>query len=128
MQPPGLGSQPQHLASQPQDLPRQARLLDGESFKRALRGRQRRDGERFAVVGLVNGRGLARLGVTVGRKVASRAVDRNYLKRLAREAFRRERLNLPHLDLVVRPKRPLRRDEGALALAELQGLLRGFRP
>jgi ribonuclease P protein component len=42
----------------------------------------------------------ARLGLAVSRKVSRRAVERNRIKRLVREAFRR-RHDLPALDIVV---------------------------
>lgn len=52
-----------------------------------------------------NDLGLTRLGISVGRKVGN-AVVRNRWKRLIREAFRRQRLDLPvGLDLVVRPRK-----------------------
>ena len=44
----------------------------------------------------------ARLGVVVGKKLLKRAVDRNRVKRIVREQFRRERPNLPACDLIVR--------------------------
>ena len=43
-----------------------------------------------------------RLGVVVGKKLLKRAVDRNRVKRIVREQFRRERPNLPACDLIVR--------------------------
>ena len=44
----------------------------------------------------------ARLGVVVGKKLLKRAVDRNRVKRIVREQFRRERPQLPPCDLIVR--------------------------
>ena len=38
----------------------------------------------------------------VAKKLARRAVQRNLLKRLAREAFRLRRASLPNIDLIVR--------------------------
>lgn len=43
----------------------------------------------------------ARLGLAVSKKQARRAVDRNRLKRVIREQFRRRRTALPPLSLVV---------------------------
>ncbi|MCX7176609.1 MAG: ribonuclease P protein component [Proteobacteria bacterium] len=44
----------------------------------------------------------ARLGLVIAKKLAHRAVQRNLLKRLAREAFRLARQGLPSYDLVLR--------------------------
>lgn len=46
---------------------------------------------------------MARLGLTISRRVAKRAVDRNRLKRIARESFRLQRA-LPAWDFVVMAK------------------------
>jgi ribonuclease P protein component len=49
----------------------------------------------------------ARLGLIVAKRLARRAVQRNLLKRIAREAFRLARPGLPAHDLVLRlTKRP----------------------
>jgi ribonuclease P protein component len=47
--------------------------------------------------------GAARLGMLVSRKHASRAVERNGIKRCIREAFRLEQERLGALDVLVRP-------------------------
>ena len=44
----------------------------------------------------------ARLGIVVGKKLLKRAVDRNRVKRVIRDQFRRLRPQLPPVDLVVR--------------------------
>lgn len=44
----------------------------------------------------------ARLGLVIAKKLARRAVQRNLLKRTAREAFRHIRHELPHYDLILR--------------------------
>ncbi len=50
---------------------------------------------------------IARLGLIIAKKLAARAVQRNLLKRLARDAFRQVRRDLAANDLVLRlAKRP----------------------
>ena len=50
---------------------------------------------------LPNGLDRARLGLVVPKRVAPRALDRNRIKRIAREAFRAHSAGLPALDLVL---------------------------
>lgn len=70
----------------------------------------------------------ARLGLVVGKKLLKRAVDRNRVKRVIREQFRRARPQLPPVDLIVRlAARPVPLDTGALVgdfLALLEKLQR----
>ena len=47
-----------------------------------------------------------RLGLIVAKRLAKRAVQRNLLKRLGREAFRQLRMSLPAADLVLRLAKP----------------------
>ena len=49
----------------------------------------------------------ARLGVVVAKRFAKQANQRNLVKRIVREQFRRRRATLPALDLVVRLNAPL---------------------
>ena len=48
-----------------------------------------------------NEAGQARLGLAVGIKAAGNAVQRNRLKRLARESFRHAQQDLPPVDVVI---------------------------
>jgi ribonuclease P protein component len=53
------------------------------------------------VIARPNGLGLARIGLAVGVKSAGNAVNRNRIKRVVREAFRRTKQELPSVDIVV---------------------------
>jgi ribonuclease P protein component len=69
-----------------------------------------------------NRAGISRLGVTVSKKVAPRAVSRNFAKRLVREGFRRAFPAACAVNVIVRVRRQLDRKtakDGAEALARL---------
>jgi ribonuclease P protein component len=103
-------------------LSRRARLSGRDVFDSLLRSRSAR-GERFVVHAVGNGSAFARLGIVVSKRVARRAVDRSYLKRLIRETFRREQTKLAGFDVLVRPRRLLSRVDAAAATTELRSLL-----
>ena len=65
---------------------------------------------------------MARLGVVVGKKQLPTAVARNYAKRILRETFRLQRLNLPALDYVVRVNKPINQSDALLVRHELINL------
>lgn len=65
-----------------------------------LRYLERRTGEDRAAID------RARLGLIVPKRLAKRAVLRNLLKRLAREAFRHSQAGLPPMDFVLRLAKP----------------------
>ena len=65
----------------------------------------------------------ARLGLVVAKRFLRRSVDRNLVRRLAREHFRLMRCKLPSRDLILRlAAKPVALDRRALA-QEIQGLL-----
>lgn len=71
--------------------------------------------------------GTARLGVVVAKKLAKRANVRNLVKRIVREQFRKARVALPPLDLVVRLHAPVNAATRAMInedVAQLLGRLR----
>ncbi|WP_263770804.1 ribonuclease P protein component [Propionivibrio soli] len=82
-------------------------------FRRAIKGRyfllHYRIQETSEAVG-------ARLGLVVGKRLLRRSVDRNLIKRLAREQFRAIRCILPPRDIVLRlAAKPESLDKRALA-------------
>jgi len=93
------------------------------AFGILARSRRAARSERFLVQVSLNGGDLARLGIVVSRRTARRAVDRNRLKRLVRETFRRQQRELSGFDVLVRPRRVLRGEEKRAAREELRALL-----
>lgn len=59
----------------------------------------------FLVLARANGREISRLGLVVGKKTASSAVERNRIKRLIRESFRQDCAAVS-LDIVVLARPP----------------------
>jgi ribonuclease P protein component len=94
-----------------------------DEFSVVLRHRQMLHGRHVVMYYAPNGRTAARLGVIVGRKADRRAVGRNLFKRIVREAFRTVRMELPALDVVMRPLAQLRNIERRELRQEVDDLL-----
>jgi len=98
-------------------FPRSCRLLRADEYGAVFNFRQALRGERFL---LHYGRektgeeGAARLGLVVGKKFIRRAVGRNAVKRIAREAFRQTRALLPPRDWVLRLTTKLAKPDRAM--------------
>ena len=108
-------------------FPRQYRLTKTDEyssvfgFRKALKSRHFLLHYRICQPNEENG---ARLGLVVAKRLLRRAVDRNLVRRLARENFRLLRSGLAARDLVLRlSSRPATLDRKALA-EEIRGLLR----
>jgi len=82
--------------------PRPGREAD---FERAYGSGSRIQARYMTVFVVSNGGRIARLGVAATRKLGP-AIDRNRVKRLAREVFRRHKLD-EGLDVVVVPRREM---------------------
>ncbi len=84
-------------------LGRRQRLLKAGQFRAVYRARARSGDGRLVAYARPNGLDTSRLGVSVGRRCGG-AVERNRIKRLLREAFRRARDDLPTgYDVVLVP-------------------------
>lgn len=106
----------------PASLPRQARLCRSADFA-ALKGSRRRVGDAFFQLRYApNATGSARLGLAISKQVSKRAVERNRIKRLVRESFRRARHGLPAVDLVVMARAQAAGRDGSYLLAQMNEL------
>ena len=86
-------------------LPRPSRVQRRPDFERAYDTGLRIHGRFMAIFVVANGRLHARLGVAATKKLGS-AVERNRVKRLSREVFRRHKL-AAGIDIIVVPRREM---------------------
>lgn len=87
-----------------QSFPREARLLDAEGYSRVFKRNWRVTDGHWIILGHRCNSTDARLGMAIAKKRAKRAVDRNKIKRIARESFREKRALLSGIDAVVMNK------------------------
>ena len=104
-------------------FPSAARLRKATEFA-ALRGGTRIACRHFHAEYRLTERDTARLGLVVSPRVSKLAVERNRLKRLARESFRRWRPRLPLIDLVLIPRPAAVPVSGPELLQDLDSLWR----
>ena len=104
-------------------LSRRHRFAGRGSFAPALRS-SRKVRSQALLLHVATGRpGVSRLGLVVPKRLARQSVDRNRLKRLAREAFRRHAAKTAGLDLVLAMREPVAADGESAWLAQWQELL-----
>ena len=84
----------------PQSFPRARRLTRPAQFGRVFNRSQRSSDQYFTVLANDNDGHHARLGLAISKRAAKKAVQRNRLKRLVRDVFRRQQA-LPAQDFVV---------------------------
>lgn len=104
---------------------RQYRLNKPSEFNRVFENAavRRRCGP-LRMLAVANEAHTARLGLVVGKRALPRAVDRNRVKRLIREAFRNNRSELVNMDIVIQVVAPVARPLDAAAVqAAAAGLL-----
>jgi len=85
---------------------------------------RRLHGRCFSITWHANDTAAARLGLIVSKRTARRAVERNRLKRLIRESFRRHRYCIGARDVIVTARREAFGLAGPLLLTELETLWR----
>lgn len=118
------------MRTTPAGFPKAARLLKTDEFSSVFRLRPWARSAHFVLYGRPTGQ-AARLGVVVGKKQAPRAVTRNLVKRLVREAFRVRRVELTGWDVLVRLSSKIDRAQfpsaGSAALTQmLQAQIEGL--
>lgn len=104
-------------------FPRSYRLLKTDEFSSVFNFRCAKTGRFLNVYAKPNTVQTARLGIVVGKKQVRTAVARNFAKRIVRDVFRLQRVDLPALDYIVRVTRPFNKDESLLVRSELILLL-----
>jgi len=104
-------------------LSRRYRFVGRGSFVAALRSPRKLRGASTMLHLLAGRTGPSRFGIALPKRIARRAVDRNRVKRVAREAFRRHVIKEAGVDLVFAPRQPLSRDDETRWIAELRGFL-----
>jgi ribonuclease P protein component len=82
-------------------FPRERRLLKGSDYKRVFFEALKSSDHFLTVLAKANGGNGPRLGLAISKRNVRFAVDRNRIKRLARESFRIRRDTLADYDFVV---------------------------
>jgi ribonuclease P protein component len=86
-------------------FPPTLRLLEPAEFKRVFAKPERSSDKYFTVLATPSTLTHPRLGLAIAKKSVRRAVDRNKIKRSARESFRLQQHEIIPLDFVVMARR-----------------------
>jgi len=82
-------------------FPKCAKLLKPAEYKHVFNTANRISDRHLTIFYCANDLNQPRLGLAISKKVSKLAVDRNRIKRLARETFRLKQSTLPMVDIVV---------------------------
>ena len=77
------------------------RILKGKQFTAVFEHKRRAHAAHFAAHVGANELGHPRIGLAVSRRVSKKAVERNRVKRIVRESFRRHQHQLGAVDYVM---------------------------
>ena len=108
-----------HAASVSLRFPPAKRMRRPREFQRVYAGGMRVGNEYFTVNAQANGLTCARLGMSVAARMLRQAVARNRVRRLIRESFRVNQVNLPPLDIIVGVRTAVRAADNAQLRAGL---------
>ena len=102
-------------------LPQSMRITKAREYARIFKQGVHSHGKFWQIISIPSENKNSSLGLAISKKIHKRAVDRNLLKRLARETFRLNQDNLKGVDLVVMKKNYTKADNRILT-ADLQSL------
>ena len=86
-----------------QSFPKRNRLKTEEDFQRVYEEGKKQVNNYFVIYGRENDRGIPRIGLVTSRSLG-KAVERNRVKRMLREAFRKNKSLFDFYDIVVIPR------------------------
>ena len=104
-------------------LARSVRITNAKEFAHVFNKGRHSQSQFWKIVTSVSACSFSRLGLAISKKEYKRAVDRNHLKRLARETFRLNQDCLGQLDYVVMAKKNFCKDN-AEAMLDLLSLMK----
>ncbi len=102
-------------------FPQSMRITKAIEYARIFKQGTHSHGKFWQIISIPSENKNSSLGLAISKKIHKRAVDRNLLKRLARETFRLNQDNLKGVDLVVMTKNYTKADNHMLT-ADLQSL------
>lgn len=108
-----------------QDFPRRLRLLTAGDYRYVFdTASYKVHGKGLLILASPNEVGHPRLGLVISKKNLRRAVDRNRLKRVARESVRHRQHHLPDVDIVLLARRGVGELDNDTLFRQLQGMWR----
>ncbi|MCA1768436.1 MAG: ribonuclease P protein component [Halomonas sp.] len=108
-----------------QEYPRRLRLLTAGDYRQVFeKAVFKIHGKGLMILATPNKLGHPRLGLIVSKKNLRRAVDRNRLKRIARESVRLQQQRLPDVDIVLMARRGVGDLEKKILHHQLHGMWR----
>ena len=112
-------------ASHDFSFPRRIRIVKTDDYSSVFNFRHRISGKFLVIHYQYNVLPWARLGIVTTKKITPLAVDRNYMKRVIREFFRKDRYGagLANIDLIVRTQKTFNHADFLTIKKEFEELL-----
>ena len=99
---------------------RELRLLKSSDFSFVFERPIRVGNRAFTVLCRTNTHNHPRLGMAIAKKQVKLAVERNKIKRLIRESFRKQQSTIPNYDFIFMVRREINQMENDKILSSLQ--------
>jgi ribonuclease P protein component len=106
------------------DLPSELKIRKSSEFKEVFETGVKLYTEHFTIIYSPNSLGRPRLGLVVGKRISLNAVERNRIKRILREVFRRNKSLFDSFDVVCLARKLTDKLDYARAEREIVGAFR----